>query len=100
MAETTEIVPLEDLKVHLGVTISDDDALLVSYLEAARSFIEGWCGSLNDFVDGVPAALVHALKEYVRYLYDSRDPDKPALYEAPPAVFELIQPHRKWSFGA
>ncbi|WP_454917287.1 head-tail connector protein [Xanthobacter sediminis] len=100
MAATLDIVPLADLKAHLSVTTDADDGLLTAYMETARAFIEGWCGPLDDFEDGVPATLVHALKEYVRYLYDSRDPDKPALYEAPPAIFDLIQPHRQWSFGA
>lgn len=97
---TLEIVSLADLKAHLSVTTDADDALLTSYLETARGFVEGWCGPLDDFENGVPATLVHALKELVRYYFDSRDPDKPALYEAPPAVFELMQPHRQWSFGA
>lgn len=100
MTDTLEIVPLADLKAHLSLTTDADDDLLKAYLETARAFVEGWCGALDSFTDGVPATLVHALKEYVRYLYDSRDPDKPALYEAPPAIFELMQPHRQWSFGA
>ena len=100
MTDTTDILSLADLKAHLGVTIAEDDALLRSHLEAARGFVEGWCGPLDDMEDGVPAGLVHALKETVRFFYDARDPDKPALYEPPPGVFSLLNPYRKWSFGA
>lgn len=101
MADTLDIVSLADLKAHLNVTTDDDDGVLTAMLETARSFTEGWVGPLDDF-ESLPASVVHALKLYTAHLYENREATtfSGSGAEVPMGFFDLISPHRKWSFGA
>lgn len=100
MTDTLAIVSLADLKAHLNVTLDADDALLASILEAARSFVEGWCGPLDDFAGDVPASLVQALKMHAAHLYENREATSFAATaaEVPLGFFALIDPHRLREF--
>ncbi len=98
MARTSTYFPLDKLKAHLAIEDDNDDKLLEELTCAARGFLEGWVGPLDDRAP-VPPEILLAGREYIRWLYDSRDPDKPALYEPPPGVFSLLSRYRKWSFG-
>jgi len=102
MSDTLTIVSLDDLKAHLNVTSDDDNGLLTTQLGAARGYVEGWCGPLDDFTTGVPPALVQAMKMYVAHLYENRESTSFAATasEMPMGFFDLIGPWRKWSFGA
>ncbi|MBN8914590.1 MAG: phage gp6-like head-tail connector protein [Rhizobiales bacterium] len=99
MTDTLEILPLADLKEHLRLDFSDDDNLLAGELEAARGYVEGWCGPLDDFTDGVPPVLVQAMKMYVAHLFANREAaGETSLTEAPMGFFDLIDPHRLRAF--
>lgn len=100
MTDTLSIVPLADLKAHLNVTTTDDDAVLTAMLEAARGFAEGWVGPLDNF-ESVPAGVVHALKLYTAHLYENREATtfSGTGAEVPLGFFDLINPHRKWAFS-
>ncbi|WP_029877715.1 head-tail connector protein [Xanthobacter sp. 126] len=98
---TDQIVDTPDLKAHLNITTSDDDALLAAYLDAARGVVEGWCGPFNNYEGGdFPPALVHAVKMYAGHLYENREAStfSGSATEVPMGFFELIGPHRKWAF--
>lgn len=99
MTDTLDILPLADLKEHLRVDLADDDNLLTGELEAARGYVEGWCGPLDDFTDGVPPVLVQAMKMYVAHLFENREATgATSLSEAPMGFFDLIDPHRLRAF--
>lgn len=101
MVDTTDIVSLADLKAHLNITTDTDDGVLGGMLEAARGFIEGWCGGFDDIEGDVPHALKHALKLYAGHLYENREATTftGSGSEVPLGLFDLINPHRKWAFG-
>ncbi|MFG1349659.1 head-tail connector protein [Xanthobacter autotrophicus] len=101
MTDTLAIVSLADLKAHLNVTTDDDDAVLTGMLEAARGYVESWCGPLDDIAGTIPAGLVHALKLYAGHLYENRETVNIGniVSEIPMGFFDLIGPHRKWAFG-
>ncbi|MGE4372889.1 MAG: head-tail connector protein [Xanthobacter sp.] len=94
MAITSTYFPIAEIKAHLSIEDENDNDLLEGFTCAARGFLEGWVGPLDDF-EKVPPEILLAGREYVRWIYDSRDPDKPALYEPPPGVFSMIAPYRK-----
>ncbi|MFG1298139.1 head-tail connector protein, partial [Xanthobacter variabilis] len=80
--------------------IDDQDSELVRLIETARRFVEGWCGPLDDFADGVPAPLVHAMKLYATHLYENREATLVGSSgdEMPLGFFDLIDPHRLRAF--
>lgn len=99
MTETLNILPLDELKEHLRIDFEDDDNLLRDLVAAARGYVEGWCGPLDDFTDGVPAALVQAMRMYVAHLYANREAAaETSLSEVPLGFFDLIDPHRLRAF--
>jgi uncharacterized phage protein (predicted DNA packaging) len=100
VTDTLSIVPLADLKAHLRVEHNDEDDQLTGMLEAARGYVEAWCGPLDAFGSEIPAALVHALKMYVTHLYENREPVNIGniTSEIPLGFFDLIDPHRLREF--
>ncbi|MEI4470929.1 head-tail connector protein [Frigidibacter sp. MR17.24] len=46
-APATPVVPLDELKAHLNVDFSDDDALIVAYEGAAVAHLDAWTGILG-----------------------------------------------------
>lgn len=101
LLQTTDIVPLTDLKDALNVTLDEDDRKLFDKLEAARDFVEGYVGPLDAFesVSAVPDALKEALKMYAGHLYENPEATTPqTLNETPLGFFALIGPYRRWEF--
>lgn len=100
MTDTLSIVTLADLKAHLRVEHNDDDDQIVGMLEAARGYVESWCGPLDDIAGAMPAGLVHALKLYVCHLYENREPVNigSSGAETPMGFFDLIDPYRLREF--
>lgn len=96
MPNTLDILPLADLKAHLRIDHDDEDALFAHLIEASRGVVEGWCGPLDDFTDGVPEPLVHAMKLYAGHLYANREAvATDSAGEVPLGFFDLIDPHRQ-----
>ncbi|UJX47174.1 head-tail connector protein [Xanthobacter sp. YC-JY1] len=95
MTATLDILPLADLKAHARIDTSEEDPDLAQLIEAARGFVEGWCGPLDDFASPVPPALVHAMKLYAAHLYENREATSAGgVAEVPLGFFDLIDPHR------
>ncbi|MFG1481224.1 head-tail connector protein [Xanthobacter sp. V4C-4] len=97
MPDTLDILPLADIKGHLRMTPdeNEEDIAIAGMIETARGFVEGWCGPLNGFTDGVPAPLVHAMKLYVAHLHSNREATfDGTISEAPLGFFDLIDPYR------
>lgn len=92
--DTLEIVTIASLHEALNITITLDDGKLARLLEAARDFVEGYVGPLDDFdaADAVPDAIAQALRLYVGHLYEED------AAPVPEGVFALIGPYRKWEF--
>ncbi|MCS0494337.1 head-tail connector protein [Ancylobacter sp. MQZ15Z-1] len=98
---TSDILPLADLKADLRIDFDDDDTLLGGKLEAARRHVEAWCGPLEDFADGVPADLIEAMKLLAGHLYENREATyagQGEVTEVPFGFHDLIGPYRKWEF--
>lgn len=101
MTATAGIVPLGEMKEHLGGTLDLDDALLGRLMETARKHIEQWCGPLDDFEDDVPEDLKGALKMLVGHLYENREASfigQGQVTEVPLGFYDLIGSYRKWAF--
>lgn len=96
MTDTLDILPLADIKAHVRIDHDDEDADLTGLIETARGHVEAWCGPLDDFTDGVPPALVHAMKLYVGHLYENREATLVGSTgdETPLGFFDLIDAHR------
>jgi Phage gp6-like head-tail connector protein len=65
-------VSLSDLKAHLNVTISADDALLVDKLAAAKAWVASYTASDVD-ADGTPAPVNEAIRQLAAHLYANRE---------------------------
>lgn len=100
MVDTVDIVSLADVKEYMRVDAHDDDVQILAMLETARGVVEGWCGPLDDFADGVPAVLVQAMKMLVAHFYKNREATlmEGRATEMPFGFFDLIDPHRLRAF--
>jgi uncharacterized phage protein (predicted DNA packaging) len=97
-------VALADMKAHLNVTSSDDDALITAQIAAAEAHLETWLGfDLDDddhFPDGRPADLDQAVKLLVGHWYENRETTLVNLtaQELPYGVADIVRNYRNWTF--
>lgn len=99
-------VSLEEMKAHLNVTLSVDDLLISDQIVAAEAHLASWLGfALDDdeeFPDGTPADVDHAVKMLVAHWYANRETafisNSAAAMEIPFAVAEIVRNYRKWTF--
>ncbi|MFG1345237.1 head-tail connector protein [Xanthobacter autotrophicus DSM 431] len=102
MTDTLSIVSLAEMRAHVRLTSdeTDYDDDLTSMLEAARGYVEGWCGPLDDFADSIPPAITHAMKMYAAHLFENREAaqSEGRVSEVPMGFFDLIDPHRLRAF--
>lgn len=95
-------VSVEDLKKHLNIDFSDDDAYLTSLIEVAQSSIEmSVCTPLTDY-EVIPGTLnpmlVHAIKILAGTFYANREAI--AFAEPRPIPYTLdylVKPFRKYT---
>lgn len=97
------VIDLADLKAHLNVTTSDDDALLTEKTAVAQTSVEAFIGAKLDdeaFPDGIPAPLKEAVRQYAAHLYENREPVLIGVnaQSLPMNVFDLVGPYRTWVF--
>jgi uncharacterized phage protein (predicted DNA packaging) len=99
-------VALEDMKAHLNVTISDDDALIDAQITAAEAHLAGWLGfGLDDedqFPDGRPEDINQAVKMLVAHWYAERETayvnTAAQVAEIPYGVADIVRNYRNWTF--
>lgn len=94
------IITLEDMKAHLNVTTNDDDALITAKIEAAQAHIEALlpAGSLDNMA-GNPD-VCEAVRQLAAHFYENREAVLVGVnaQELPMGVYQLLLPHRDWSF--
>ena len=94
-------VSLDDMKAHLNVTFSDDDALITSKVAAAQSIVEAELGFVlaEKFTDTIPAALLEAIKQVAAHLYENREAvSEYRAYDLPHSADDIVRNFRNWSF--
>ncbi|MFT0862575.1 head-tail connector protein [Ancylobacter sp. G4_0304] len=98
---TSDLIPLADIKADLRIDTDDDDMLVSAKLEAARRHVEAWCGPLEAFTGSVPGDLVEAIRLLTGHLYNNREATyagQGEVTEIPLGFHDLIGPYRKWEF--
>ena len=93
------MITLDDLKAHLNVTTSTDDALLTDKIAAAEAWITAYTGATID-PDAVPEPIKEAARQLAAHLYENREASVVGLSaEALPfGLLDLLAPYREWSF--
>ena len=97
------VVTLEQIKVHLNLTGSDDDALLNDKVAAAQDHVERLLGFQieTEYPDGGPPSLKQAVLMLASWWYEQREAALTGTIVAsvPHGVQEIVTEYRKWSFG-
>lgn len=99
-------VTLEEMKAHLNVTLSVDDALIADQITAAEAHLASWLGfgldDAKEFPDGRPADVDQAVKMLVAHWYENRETafisNSAAAMEIPFSVAEIVRNYRNWTF--
>lgn len=96
------IITVADAKVHLNITTDADDALIAGKIEAAEAFIDRWLPTPLAEMETVPGDLKEAIRQLVGHLYENREATLVGISadELPLGFWDLLTPHRAWSFGA
>lgn len=103
------IVDITNLKKHLRVDFSDDDALITSKIAAAQDHIERYLGykieeeyppAGSPPVSTVPPALVEAVCQLVGHWYENREAVIVGVSadELPLNVADIVREYRNWSW--
>jgi len=97
---TADIVSLASAKEHMRLDSGDDDMAVDAIIEAARSYVEGWVGPLDEFLPGeVPYSVRQAMLMVVAHWFANREAAaEQALVPVPMGFHDLIEPHRRWEF--
>lgn len=100
------IVSAEQIKEHLNITSTDDDALLGRQIAAAQDKIERTLGfKIEETFGGVdqeeiPSALIHAVCLLVGHWYENREASTSvALIPIPLGVDEIVREFRNYTYG-
>lgn len=80
---------LEEVKAHLAVDMSDDDALIAIYMEAAEAAVLQYC-NLSIVPYGKEAVFKTAALMYVSAMYENREGSD----DLPRSARLLINPYR------
>ncbi|KQS64518.1 hypothetical protein ASG39_11220 [Rhizobium sp. Leaf371] len=96
----TNIVTIVEAKAHLNITDDADDALISSKVEAAEAFVGRWTLLPLASMATVPADLRQAVLMLTGHFYENREATLVGVSadEVPFGVWDLINPHREWSF--
>lgn len=94
------IVTLEEMKAHLNITTSDDDALITDKIKAAQDHIEAILpvGSLDNL--SAQEDIREAVRQLAAHFYENREATLVGVnaQSLPFGVYQLIAPHRTWEF--
>lgn len=96
------IITVADAKAHLNITTDADDTLIAGKIETAEAWIDRWLAEPFADMAEVPADLKEAVRLLVGHLYENREASIVGITaeEIPFGVWDLIGPHRAYSFGA
>lgn len=95
------ILTVEDVRQHLNLTLTDDDALIASKIAVAEAFVAQQLGTALDdataFPGGTPEPVKEAVRQLVAHLYENREATTPlGLRDVSPGFWDLIAPYQKW----
>lgn len=95
------IITVEDAKAHLNITTDADDALIAAKIDAAEAWIGRWLATPFADMAEVPGDLKEAARQLVGHLYENREATLVGIPadELPLGFWDLIGPHRAYSFG-
>lgn len=89
------ILTTDDVKAHLNITTTDDDALIASKITVAEAWVAQLLGyALDDadqFPGGAPAPVLEAVRQLVAWLYADREGSS----VPPDGIHALLEPYRK-----
>ena len=96
------IMTLADIKAHLRVTISDDDALIQAKIDAAEKFVEDYLGDMPYHNGGVPNPIKEAIRQLVALMYDNREAavvgNTITVTALTPGFYEFLAPYKRYAF--
>ena len=94
------VITVEDAKRHLNIVGTDDDVLIVDKIAAAEAFVGRWTLTPLAEMTEVPADLKEAVRLLTGHLYENREASIVGVSaeEIPFGVWDLINPHREYSF--
>lgn len=95
------ILTTDDIKAHLNLTTTDDNALIASKIAVAEAFVAQQLGTALDdataFPNGTPEPVKEAVRQLVAHLYENREATTPlGLRDVSPGFWDLIAPYQKW----
>jgi uncharacterized phage protein (predicted DNA packaging) len=92
-------ITLDQLKSHLNVTITDDDALLTDKLAAATAWVDSYTGGSEATTDR-PAPVNEAILQLAASLYENREATLVGVQaqQLPFGFVDLLANYRAWAF--
>lgn len=92
------ILTVEDVRQHLNLTLTDDDALIASKIAAAEAWVGSFLGA--PLAGPVPEPVKEAVRQLVASLYENREANAVGVNvgNLDPGFFDLLAPYREWSF--
>jgi uncharacterized phage protein (predicted DNA packaging) len=94
------VIDVADIKAHLNVTTSADDALLTGKIAVAEAWIEQFTGEAFADYETIPEPLKEAVRQLASHLYENREASLIGVtaQELPFGVLDLLTPYRAWAF--
>jgi uncharacterized phage protein (predicted DNA packaging) len=94
------MVTLDDIKAHLRVTITDDDALITEKLAAATDWVSKFTGIPLDGTATIPPSVDEAVRQLTAHLYQNREASLVGVTAQclPFGVLDLLSAYREWVF--
>jgi uncharacterized phage protein (predicted DNA packaging) len=89
------ICTLDEVKQHLRISASDDDALLAVYADAAERYVNDVTGEVLSALQANPMAKAAVLL-IVGDLYENREASSEVQLKDNPTVDRLLWPLRVW----
>jgi len=95
------VVTVSEARNHLNLTADQEsDAFLGSKIEAAEGFVANFIGKPLPTINPFPATLREAVLQLTAHFFENREATivGVSMQTVTPGVFELMAPHREWSF--
>jgi len=104
------LIPLQDMKNQLGLTLSqdDDDDLIAGKIDAAENHVDRLLGYSmrtrypapegQHAATNVPPALLEAVLQLATWWFENREAATDLSRELPFGVREIVNEYREWTF--